>query len=282
MELHEILYSAMTDIFSHQDLNNIFVKALEDPHTVQLANALLECRWSYDRKETHKMLAKVNPYNFFSNHFKEFVGYIRSQNRDQDELVYTFLELKVLTEFYGEDLLAQILVLPKNQIVRGWTYLNALTTVWLGEKKSPVEVMKTVDDDVYNFLYYGADKFSPKLCFSYNSKFYKVYPSEVTMTSLDTLTSAVGPARVAIMLDIAQKSPNSFGKSQGLVYQNTQYQEWYAKKLSPDDVYEMIENDLMKNPWGLSDASDLAESVRIRYTSALLHPDFTKNKELVV
>ncbi|KAL7682430.1 hypothetical protein Plhal304r1_c049g0131181 [Plasmopara halstedii] len=50
-----------------------------------------------------------------------------------------------------------------------------------------------IDDDVCNCLY-------------------------LTMTSFDTLTSSIGPARMAIML---------------LIYRNKQYQEWHVKWISP-------------------------------------------------
>ncbi|CEG39835.1 RxLR-like protein [Plasmopara halstedii] len=280
---HEVILSAMKDIFTSGDLDVIFKRALLDSETSELAVALINHDPLIFDRVTKKILAEINRHNFFGDHYNEWVKCIRIQSGDQDEETYVLKELKHLTEFYGESDLVRILTSPKNQNDIGQKYMDALCAVWLNDKKRPDDVMKMVIGTKYhlfNFLYHGPRTISPQVWVSYHYHFYVMYPNEARMlTLLDTLTSAIGPAKVAIMLWAAQMSPDLLAREWALYFQKAQYQEWFAKGLSSDTVEKEVANDVKIDDFGVCFRTELANYVRNEYTTALLHPNF---KELNV
>ncbi|KAL8005172.1 hypothetical protein Plhal703r1_c08g0043261 [Plasmopara halstedii] len=222
---HEVILSALKDIFSSDDLDVIFKRALLDNKTRKLAVALINHDPLIVDRVTKKILAEINRHNFFGDHYNEWVKCVRIQSGYQDEETYILKELKHLTEFYGETNLVRILTSPENQNDKGQKYLEALCSVLT---------------------------ISPQVWVSYHYHFYVIYPNEARMlTLLDTLTSAIGPAKVAIMLWAAQRSPDLLAREWALYFQKAQYQEWLTKGLLPDTVQQVIANDVKIGDYGV-------------------------------
>ncbi|CEG46060.1 uncharacterized protein PHALS_02382 [Plasmopara halstedii] len=268
----------MKEIFLPEELDTISERALLDPQTSQLAAALLQYEPHILFNITKKMLAEIDRLKFFGDHYNKWVRCIRIQSGHQDEETYIHTELEYFTKFYGETDLVRILTIPENQNDKGREYLKALSGIWLSQKKSPDDVMKMVirtDDDVYNFLYHDFTTFSPRVWVSYHSQFYRIYRNEANrLTLLDTLTSAVGSARVTIMVQKAQESPDSLAREWGRYLQKAQYREWFDKKIPAVDVYEEIVNCAMTQSWGPEIRASFAERVGAEYVSAILSTDF--------
>ncbi|KAL8005180.1 hypothetical protein Plhal703r1_c08g0043341 [Plasmopara halstedii] len=297
MDLYELIFRAMKSIFSPEELETIVEKALQNPHTTELAAALLkyepeiifekavldphttELAAALLKYEPHlfdtitrKVFAEVDYRHLFSTHFFKWVKYIRLQNGVQNEETYILAELENLIAIYGETKLVWILTLPNNQNDKGQKYLKALSSKWLNERKNPVAVVKMVIPTSDSFLYRGFEKFSPRVWIDYHIKFYKRYPDGAhTVTLLDTLKEAFGSAKVAKMLREARVSKyvSDKDKEWALYFQQAQYQEWFNNKQHPGDVYDKIMVDREISDWGLYAKDDLAKAVAGEFNKAL-------------
>ncbi|KAL8011119.1 hypothetical protein Plhal710r2_c054g0161751 [Plasmopara halstedii] len=283
MEPYRKIILAMKEFFTPEDLDIIFERALQTSQTRVVAAPLLEHEPIINHRLTRIMLDKIDRRDFFCVRFHQWVNYIELQSGTQNREAAVFVELMYLIDFYGETDLVQILTSRENQNELGQKYLEALSVIWLNKKKSPVDVVDMVvrtERDVCNFLYGGFKAFSPRVWVSYHLKYYEIYRNEAqTVTLLDTLTSAVGPARVAIILRLAQKSPDSSAREWGRYFQNEQYKEWFTKGLTHEAVYKTIANDLTIHPWEILERYHIADYVGNEYAKAIHNPGFEKKQE---
>ncbi|KAL7690477.1 hypothetical protein Plhal304r1_c012g0047121 [Plasmopara halstedii] len=264
------IYKGMAAGFTVEQLITIFEKGIADTKTQNFAVKLRNHLWKDRGINPDNMLAQIDTTNFFGVDFDNWVAYLSFYHGVEENHDFRFLVLKDLIRYYTMHEFLKILFHPNNgENTKALEYLKMLSGFWLSKKISPVDVVKMIashDDMIPSFLDDVENKFCVDFWRRYLGDFNHMYPKQ-PLTQLKTLTDAVGPARVAIMLRAALHSSHPSVQECGKRLQAFQFNEWYYLPMSQGGVRDLIANDLANNPWTLEShsISSLAETTSKDY-----------------
>ncbi|KAL7999793.1 hypothetical protein Plhal703r1_c24g0102841 [Plasmopara halstedii] len=239
---------------------------------VKLRNHL----WKDHGINPDNMLAQIDTTNFFGVDFDNWVAYLSFYHGVEENHDFRFLVLKDLIRYYTMHEFLKILFHPNNgENTKALEYLKMLSGFWLSKKISPVDVVKMIashDDMIPSFLDDVENKFCVDFWRRYLGDFNHMYPKQ-PLTQLKTLTEAVGPARVAVMLRAALLSSHHSVEQCGIRLQGFQFKDWFDRLMSAGDVRDLIANDLANKPWTLESPSisSLAETTSTYYFNFCLN-----------